>query len=151
MFHGVHNINMDAKGRMAMPTRLREPLQALCEGRIVVTIDTQTNCLVIYPYPEWEIIAAKIEALPDMQPITRRFKRLKLGYASELELDGNGRVLLPPPLREYAKLEKKLMLAGIGNKLELWSEDLWQGECEQALQDSLAGEELPDELRTLTL
>lgn len=151
MFHGVQSINMDAKGRMAMPTRLREPLQEHSDGRIVVTIDTQSTCLVIYPRPEWELIAAKIEALPDLQPVTRRFKRLKLGYASDIELDGSGRALLPAPLREYARLEKKLMLAGLGNKLELWSEDLWQGECDQALKDSLAGEELPEELLSLTL
>ena len=151
MFHGVHNINMDAKGRMAMPSRLREPLHDFCQGRIVLTIDTQSPCLVMYPYPEWERISAEIQALPDLRPTVKRFKRLKLGYASDLELDGNGRILLPPPLREYARLEKKLMLAGLGNKLELWSENLWMGECDQALQDSLAGEELPEELLSLTL
>ena len=151
MFRGVQHINMDAKGRLAMPARQREPLLARCDGRIVVTIDTQSTCLAIYPYPEWERIAKEIQALPDLRPAVKRFKRLKLGYASDLELDGNGRILLPQPLREYAQLEKKLMLAGLGNKLELWSENLWMGECDQALQDSLAGEELPQELLSLTL
>ena len=69
----------------------------------------------------------------------------------DMELDGNGRVLLPQSLREYARLEKKLVLVGLGNKLELWSEDLWLGEREQALHDSVSADELPDELMTLTL
>ena len=150
MFRGVHNINMDAKGRMAMPTRLREPLHAHCEGKIVVTIDNRSTCLVLFPLPEWESLAAEIQALPSIKPTVRRFQRLILGYASDLELDGNGRILLPQSLREHARLEKKVKLVGLGNKLELWSEDLWMGECDLALQDALAEDDIPDELMSLT-
>ena len=151
MFRGVQHINMDAKGRLAMPARQREPLLSQCEGRIVVTIDTQTTCLAIYPLPEWERIERDIQNLPALKPAVKRFQRLMLGYATDLELDANGRMLLPQSLREYARLDKKLVLVGQGNKLELWSEDLWLAERDQALQDSGPEAELPDELISLTL
>ena len=134
-----------------MPARQREPLLSRCEGQIVVTIDTQTSCLVIYPLPEWERIEQEIQALPSLKPAVRRFQRLVLGYATDLELDSSGRMLLPQSLREYAQLDKKLVLVGQGNKLELWSEALWLAEREQALQDSGSDAELPDELITLSL
>ena len=151
MFRGVQHINMDAKGRLAMPARQREPLLAECAGQIVLTIDTQTSCLVIYPLPEWERIEADIQKLPALNPAIKRFQRLMLGYATDLELDGNGRMLLPAPLREYARLEKKLVLVGQGNKLELWSETLWMAERDQALLESGPEAALPDELLSLTL
>ena len=91
MFRGVQHINMDAKGRLAMPARQREPLLSQCEGQIVVTIDTQANCLVIYPLPEWERIEGDIQNLPALKPAVKRFQRLMLGYATDLELDGSGR------------------------------------------------------------
>jgi MraZ protein len=147
----VQHINMDAKGRLAMPARQREPLLAECAGQIVLTIDTQTSCLVIYPLPEWERIEADIQKLPALNPAIKRFQRLMLGYATDLELDGNGRMLLPAPLREYARLEKKLVLVGQGNKLELWSETLWMAERDQALLESGPEAALPDELLSLTL
>lgn len=152
MFRGVQKINMDAKGRLAMPTRQREPLLQHCEGKIVVTIDTKTSCLVIYPLPEWERVEQEIQSLPSMKPAVKRFQRLVLGYATDLELDGNGRILLPEPLREYAQLEKKLVLLGQVNKLELWSEELFIAEREQALKDSRGEEEeVPEELMALNL
>lgn len=151
MFRGVQHINMDAKGRLAMPARQREPLLSECGGQVVVTIDTQSACLAIYPLPEWERIEREIQNLPALKPAVKRFQRLMLGYATDLELDGNGRMLLPQSLREYARLEKKLVLVGQGNKLELWSEDLWLAERDQALQDSGPGAELPEELMSLTL
>jgi MraZ protein len=147
----VQHINMDAKGRLAMPARQREPLLSRCEGQIVVTIDTQSKCLAIYPLPEWERIEQDIQNLPALKPAVKRFQRLMLGYATDLELDGNGRILLPQSLREYAQLEKKLVLVGQGNKLEIWSEALWLAEREQALQDSGPEAELPEELMSLTL
>ena len=151
MFRGVQHINMDAKGRLAMPARQREPLLSRCDGQIVVTIDTQTPCLVIYPLPEWERIEQDIQGLPSLKPAVRRFQRLVLGYATDLELDGNGRMLLPQSLREYARLDKKLVLVGQGNKLELWSEALWLAEREQALVESGPEAELPEELTSLNL
>jgi MraZ protein len=151
VFRGVQHINMDAKGRLAMPARQREPLVSQSSSQVVVTIDTQSKCLIIYPMPEWERIEKDIQSLPALKPAVKRFQRLMLGYATDLELDGNGRLLLPQPLRDYAQLEKKLVLVGQGNKLELWSEALWLAERDQALRDSGPEAELPDELMALTL
>ena len=151
MFRGVHHINMDAKGRLAMPARHREPLMAECSGQLVATIDTQSRCLFLYPLPVWETIESEIQDLPALNPAVKRFQRLVIGYATDLELDGNGRMVLPGPLREYAQLEKKLVLVGQGKKLELWSEDLWLAERDRALSESGTEAELPQELMSLTL
>ena len=150
MFRGVQYINLDAKGRMAVPVRQREQLSVICEGQLVMTVDTQSNCLAIYPLSEWERIERDVQALPALNPAVKRFQRLVLGYASDLQLDGNGRVLLPSALREYARLERRAVLVGQGNKLELWSEELWQRECEAALNADSTGE-LPVELMQLNL
>ena len=150
MFRGVQHINLDAKGRMAVPSRQRELLSVMSEGHIVLTVDTQAPCLALYALPEWERIEADVQALPALKPAIKRFQRLVLGYASDLQLDGSGRILIPPALRDYAKLEKRAVLVGQGNKLELWSEELWQQECVAALAaDSI--EELPAELMQLNL
>lgn len=151
VFRGVQHINMDAKGRLAMPARQREPLVLASAGQVVVTIDTQSACLVIYPLPEWERLEKDIQNLPTLNPAVKRFQRLVLGYATDLELDGNGRLLLPQSLRDHAKLDKRLVLVGQGNKMELWSEELWMSERDQALQDSGSGAELPPELMALKL
>ena len=151
MFRGVQHINMDAKGRLAMPARQREPLMAQGDGQLVATIDTQSQCLFLYPLPVWEKIEQEIQELPALNPAVKRFQRLVIGYATDLELDGNGRILLPAPLREYAALEKKVVLVGQGKKLELWSEDLWLAEREKALAESGLDAELPQELMSLTL
>lgn len=150
MFRGVQYINLDAKGRMAVPARQREQLSVICEGQLVMTVDTQSTCLAIYPLAEWERIERDVQALPALNPAVKRFQRLVLGYASDLQLDGNGRVLVPSALREYARLERRAVLVGQGNKLELWSEELWQRECEAALNADSTGE-LPVELMQLNL
>jgi MraZ protein len=151
VFRGVQHINMDAKGRLAMPTRQREPLRAQSDGHVVVTIDTQATCLAIYPLPEWERIEKEIQSLPSLKPAVKRFQRLVLGYATDLELDSSGRLLLPQSLRDYAQLDKSVVLVGQINKLELWSEPLWLAECEKALRNSGPDAEMPDELMTITL
>ena len=150
MFRGVQHINLDAKGRMAVPSRQRELLSVMSEGHIVLTVDTQAPCLALYALPEWERIESDVQALPALKPAIKRFQRLVLGYASDLQLDGSGRILIPPALRDYAKLEKRAVLVGQGNKLELWSEELWQQECVAALAAGSV-EELPAELMQLNL
>ncbi len=152
MFRGVQHINMDAKGRLAMPTKHRERLLAECEGQLVATIDTQSQCLCLYPLPAWEELEEAIQKLPSMEPAVKRFKRLVIGYASDLEMDkGNGRMLLPPSLREYAQLEKKLVLVGQTNKLEVWSEELWQQEHAKLLEDVATDQALPEQMMSLPL
>jgi MraZ protein len=137
---------MDPKGRMAIPTRIRESLAESCAGRLVVTAHTQDRCLLVYPEPEWLELLPQIEALPSFNKAAQRVKRIMIGYATLLEVDGNGRILVPPTLREYANLDKKLMLVGQGKKLELWSEDSWV-----ALLNEPADDELPEEMLSLSL
>ena len=149
MFRGVQHINLDAKGRLSVPARQRESLLDISAGSVVVTIDTQSSCLVMYPLREWERIEHDVQNLPTLNPAVRRFQRLVLGYASDLDLDGSGRILLPGALREYASLEKRIVLVGQGNKLELWSESLWEAECEAAL--AADDGDLPVELMELKL
>ncbi|MAJ26231.1 MAG: division/cell wall cluster transcriptional repressor MraZ [Luminiphilus sp.] len=149
MFRGVQHINLDAKGRLSVPARQRESLLDISAGSVVVTIDTQSSCLVMYPLREWERVERDVQDLPTLNPAVRRFQRLVLGYASDLDLDSNGRILLPGALREYANLEKRVVLVGQGNKLELWSESLWEAECEAALAADSG--DLPAELMELKL
>lgn len=151
MYLGSHSISMDAKGRMAVPARIRELLMDECAGRIVITANpeaqTSERCLWIYPEAQWGEILPKLEALPTFNKVARRTQRLMIGYAVSLELDGNGRVLVPPTLRDYANLDKKLMLVGQGKKLELWSEERWQAWMDEAEGD----EEIPAEMLSLSL
>ena len=149
MFRGVRHISRDARGRFSVPARQRESLLDISAGSVVVTIDTQSSCLVMYPLREWERVERDVQDLPTLNPAVRRFQRLVLGYASDLDLDSNGRILLPGALREYANLEKRVVLVGQGNKLELWSESLWEAECEAALAANSG--DLPAELMELKL
>lgn len=151
MFRGVSHIAMDAKGRLALPAKHREKLLADCAGQLVATIDTQSPCLLIYPLPTWEIIERDIQDLPAMNPAVRRFQRLLIGYASDLEFDSSGRVLLPQSLRDYASLEKKLVLVGQGKKMELWDEAAWLLERDKLLEESMGDGAVPEELMTLAL
>ena len=151
MFRGAVTINIDAKGRMAMPVRFRDMFSTVSAGKLVITIDTEEACLMIYPLPEWDLIQAKLEQLPSFNPAARRIQRLLIGHATDVELDGNGRILLPAVLREYAQLDKKAILLGQGKKIELWSESLWNGRRDEYLQVASATSELPDALHELSL
>jgi MraZ protein len=150
VFRGVNNISLDAKGRLAIPARYRDYLGQHCNGEMVVTIDTEERCLLVYPKPEWEDIQRKVEALPSFNPASRRVQRLLIGHATDIELDGSGRILLPPPLRDYANLDKKAVMLGQGNKLELWSEEHWITRRDTWLDDQ-SSLELPPELENLSL
>lgn len=149
-FRGVSNLSLDAKGRIVLPARYRERLLEICESQLIVTIDTDQPCLLIYPLPEWEQIEEKIEALPSFNPTTRRIQRLLIGHATEVEVDANGRMLLSNPLRDYARLGKKVVLIGQGKKFELWDETLWSERMDSWLNESVDAE-MPGALAELTL
>ena len=149
-FRGVSNLSLDAKGRIVLPARYRERLLEICESQLIITIDTDQPCLLIYPLPEWELIEEKIEALPSFNPATRRIQRLLIGHATEVEVDANGRMLLSTPLREYAQLGKKVVLIGQGKKFELWDESVWNERMSSWLNES-SDAETPDALAELTL
>ena len=151
MFRGVNQINLDAKGRMAMPARYRDQIDGCCESQMVATIDTEARCLLLYPLPDWEQIEKKIEALPSFNPAARRIQRLLIGHATDLEIDSSGRLLSPAPLRSYAQLDKKLVLLGQGRKFEIWSEELWNETRDDYLSITDEAANLPDNLQTLSL
>ena len=133
-----------------LPARYRERLVEICDSQLVITIDTEQPCLLIYPLNEWESIEEKIESLPSFNPVARRIQRLLIGHATDVEVDNNGRMLLSNPLREYAQLGKKVVLIGQGKKFELWDEVVWGQRMEEWLADKPGGD-LPEALAELTL
>ena len=150
MFRGANKLTLDAKGRLAMPTRYRERLQERCGGKLVVTVD-KDQCLLIYPFPDWEELERKLMKLPSLNPQARRLQRLMVGHATELDLDGNGRILLPPSLREYGLLTRDVMLVGQGMRFELWDETRWNERRDEWLASPDTATDLPAELETLSL
>ncbi len=151
MFRGINTINLDAKGRMAVPSRYRELLVDRYAGRLVATIDTQQKCLLLYPVDEWDVIQSELEKLPSFDPLARRAQRMLIGHATDLEMDGNGRILLPQILRQYAGLEKHVALVGQGKKFEIWSEDLWGQQMEAWTEEASGDGELSAEMRHISL
>ena len=131
-----------------MPTRFRAALQS----GSVVTIDTEERCLLLYPQATWETIEAQLAALPSFNAQARRIQRLLIGHATEVELDAQGRMLLPPLLREYAGLDKRAVLVGQGKKIEIWAETHWQESRSVWLKEELRLDgELPDVVKLLSL
>jgi len=138
VFRGIHQVSVDVKGRMSLPTRLRDELSQYDDEGVVVTIDPVSRCLLLYPLSEWDLIQQKLDKLPTFQPQARRLQRLLVGHATDLEVDKAGRILLPAPLREFARLDKKLTILGQGKKLEIWSLEEWEAQREDYLsQDAL--------------
>ena len=150
MLRGLNELTLDAKGRLAIPTRYRQELTDSCAGQLVVTVD-RDHCLLVYPFPEWEIVEKKIVKLPALNSRVHQLQRLLIGHATEVEMDGSGRVLVPPPLRDYADLDKKVVLLGQGNKFELWDAQRWQDRRQEWLEGGEDEGSLPEELETLSL
>ena len=136
---------------MAMPSRYRDRLLEGCGGRLVVTVD-RDHCLLVYPLPEWEVIEAKLVELPALNRQARLLQRLLIGHATECEMDGQGRILLPTTLRDFAGLTKKIVLIGQGKKLEIWDETTWT-DNQDAWLESVQGDdgELHSSLQDLSL
>lgn len=151
MFRGVTTLSLDAKGRFAIPTKYRERIQESCASQLVITVD-KDRCLLIYPEPAWSTMEDKLNALPSFNKATRILQRLYIGHASEVEMDGQGRVLLPPKLREFAGLEKKVALVGQGERFELWNEEVWDRQRDDWLENvDLDDLDLPPELASLSI
>lgn len=151
MFRGINALNLDAKGRLAVPARYRDALLQQSDGQLIITINHEERCLWMYPLDVWEDIESKLVKLPSLTPLSQRLKRLLIGHATDCEVDANGRVLVPPPLRDYAELSKRVMLVGQGNKFEVWDEDLWNAQTEAALSQKPDGSPMPEELESLAL
>lgn len=150
MFRGCHILSLDNKGRLAVPSRFRERLGG--DDSMVITIKPIDPCLLLYPMPEWLSLESKLSALSDFEEQQRVTKQMILGHACDCSFDSAGRVLLAAPLRDYAKLGKQVALVGLGNRFELWSEEVWnqhRSEWTSGLRDN--PEALSETMRTLTL
>ena len=148
MFQGAAQLNLDSKGRLAIPARHRDMLLVQCSGHIVLTADAD-GCVLLYPQPEWQPIRDKLLKLSSLNPRIRALQRRLIGYAEEVDMDAAGRVLVSPALRDYAALDKRVMFNGQGNKFELWDEAKWQAQQQAALSFGTDG--LPGELEGFTL
>ncbi len=125
MFFGETAINLDAKGRMAVPTRYRDDLDAACSNKLVLTYSAfDAGCLWLYPEPEWERVREQVMALSTFNASHRSLQRRLVGSATQVEPDGNGRLLLPVTLRQVAGLEKRVVMMGMGQRFEIWNENV---------------------------
>lgn len=136
---------------MSLPARLRDELAQYEDEGVVVTIDPASKCLLLYPLIEWEQIQEKLDKLPSFQPQARRLQRLLVGHATDLEVDKAGRILLPAPLREFARLDRKVTLLGQGKKLEIWSQDEWESQRDDYLSQESLDELQPETMMDISL
>lgn len=121
MFMGEHQHTIDAKGRLILPAKFRDLL-----GSSFIATKGLDNCLFVYPLDEWAILESKLRKLPLAKPEARAFTRFFFAGAVEMEYDKQGRILLPPNLRSYAKLEKNVVVIGVSNRIELWDQASWE-------------------------
>lgn len=149
MFRGINRLNIDGKGRLAMPARYRSALEG---DNWVVTIDTEDKCLLLYPTSHWQVIEKELQAWPSFDMKARRIQRLLIGHATDIELDAQARLLLPALLRDYAALDKCVVMIGQGNKFELWNDEIWESKRQEWLTlESTSVETLPDQMKAFSL
>ena len=130
MFQGASELTLDAKGRLALPTKYRDAL--LSGGGSVVLTAHPDSCLLLYPRLAWEPIGARIQSLSSFNEQARRWQRLLVGHAEEIEPDASGRILVSPALRRFASLKKDVVLVGQGSHFEIWDSERWEEELTQA-------------------
>ena len=147
-FRGVTLISVDTKGRMAMPSKHRQMLQAYCENQLVLTAFPD-KCLLLYPSARWPEIESQLLGLPNRSEI-RSLQRLLIGYASECAMDSNGRFLLPPMLREFARIDGQAVLVGQGKRFELWNSQGWKSQ-ELLAQEQNARKDVNEALEKILL
>lgn len=148
VFRGIAQLNLDSKGRLAVPARHRDALLERCAGHLVITADAD-RCLLVYPLPDWELIQQKLETLSNLDARVRSLQRRLIGFAVDVDMDGAGRVLISPALRQYAQLDKSVVLVGQGRKFELWNRDSWEQLHERV--DGFGADGLPPELEGFSL
>jgi len=141
VFQGRANLNLDSKGRLAVPAKYRDVLTAECAGQLVITADS-SKYLLIYPKPEWNVIHQDLMSRSNANPMVKKLQRILIGNAQDVEIDSAGRVLIAPELRRHVGLEKNVMLVGLGRKFELWDETKWNEEMNEPLSLEDLGSEL---------
>jgi len=145
MFRGITHLNVDTKGRLAMPSRYRDVINLESESQMVVTVDHADRCLLVYPMKDWINVEEQLMKLSNMNKRARNVQRMILGHASDCQLDKQGRILIPAPLREYAGIEKETVLMGQVNKFELWSAEAWAAQADLMITEAQAGDFDADE------
>lgn len=148
MFRGSSSHTIDAKGRIIIPTRFRDVIKA--SGESALMLSRMDGCLFAYTLDEWRAIEGRILSMSEQSESMRRFRRVFIGGAFECAMDKQGRVLVPPSLRRYADLEKEIVLVGVLNRFEIWSEDRWDAE-NQKMEDDLKGEGTRNDVAQLGL
>jgi MraZ protein len=136
VFRGAAKVTLDVKGRMVLPSRVRDTLAKLKEQQLVATVD-RDQCVLVYPLGAWHQLQEQLMSLPNLNAEARWLQRLMVGYATDLDIDGHGRVLIPGELREFTGLQRDAMLFGQGNHLELWDESAWKQASLAAMKPEL--------------
>jgi len=148
VFRGANSINLDSKGRIAVPAKYRQCITESTASHMIITCDPYDNCLLIFTLEHWETTEADLQSLSNSKPLHRRLKRIMLSHATEVDMDANGRLLIPGVLRERAKLQKDVMLVGHGKTFQLWDENQWHQLVEEDMavmsSNELDSDDLPD-------
>lgn len=136
MFLGSYEHALDAKGRVSLPARFRETLGGIGDARLILStnVDPGGPCLVAYPIQAWQTFQERISSLPQFDEAVIRLKRLHIAGATECTPDRQGRILIPPVLREYAGLQRVVLFAGLGPQIEIWDRGRWEEERARAKQ-----------------
>ncbi len=135
MFRGRYEHTLDTKGRLSIPSKFREVLGERYDSRLVVT--TYDGCLISYPYAEWQRLEERVAELPEFKKDTRAFLRFFYSSAADCAIDKLGRILIPQPLRDYAKLDRDVILVGAFRHLEIWSKAVWESAEAAASQEDI--------------
>lgn len=149
LFRGASSLSLDVKGRLTLPTRHRQDIIDMCNGSMIITVDPDM-CLLLYPREEWLDIEQKIAALPTLNKQSRILQRFLIGHATDVDMDKNGRFLVPPTLRTFAGLDKQIMLIGQGKKFEIWDEARWQQNTQEWMEEIADKNELIGDLESLS-
>lgn len=135
MFRGRFEHLVDSKGRLSIPSKFRETLNERYDSRLVIT--TYDNCLIAYPFAEWQVLEEKVASMPEFKKDTKAFLRFFYSSATDCAIDKLGRILVPQALRDYARLEKDVILIGALKHVEIWSKALWEQAEAQASQEEI--------------
>jgi MraZ protein len=150
-YRGTFNLAADTKGRIAIPKAFRDDIAENSANKVVVTMDIESDCLLFYKFSDWEPLEEKVMALPNTtNPQIRMLQRRLIGSARAMELDGQGRILLPERLKSFAQIERSVVMIGQGNKFEIWSEQKWD-ELFNSFTDASGLDEAKELLQDLVL